>query len=374
MLKLAPPALLAQATAKLWRNNWPSPAACIDVLCVRRNNPPALRFFSSICGVFARAPRLPRRPMYIRAHCGRAADLSRYSIAISVAIAAFLAAPLCGQEMRVDEEVVQEETPEGSIARPRSWPDDAPLVPESPFANSNHPQTLNDFRIDPGFAHDSLCPPTEYPSILGWLGLRHQHTHGRHVGRGEPLVGSSWLNRPYYAGIELGPLWITRPVHDNIASETDLLGGFFLGWDRDPYWGAEIRFNWATPELINHEARDADRTDSLFAWNYSLLYYPWGDATWRPYWRAGVGDTNYDFPLDDGSRHDQWMLTFPLGVGVKYPIRPWLAARGELVDNIGVGHHHVNAQHNVTLTFALEWHFGAHPRSYWPWQPYRHIW
>jgi hypothetical protein len=216
--------------------------------------------------------------------------------------------------------------------------------------------------------------PSEYVPGLDLLGLRHSRTHGRHVGRGGPLVGTSWLNRPYYAGIELGSIWLTRPVHEEVTTDVDALGGIFLGLDRDPYWGAELRFNWATPELINHDAPNADRTDSLFEWSYSLMYYPWGDAQWRPYWRAGIGDTRYDFPLEDGSRYDQWMLTFPLGVGVKYPVRRWLAARAELTDHIGVGHYRINAQHNVTLTFGLEWRFGAHPRSYWPWNPHRHIW
>ena len=34
----------------------------------------------------------------------------------------------------------------------------------------------------------------------------------------------------------------------------------------------------------------------------------------------------------------------------------------------------VATQHDLTLTFGLEWRFGAHPRSYWPWNPSRHIW
>jgi hypothetical protein len=63
-----------------------------------------------------------------------------------------------------------------------------------------------------------------------------------------------------------------------------------------------------------------------------------------------------------------------MGVGVKYPIRRWLAARAEVADHVGVGHYRLSAQHNLTLILGLEWHFGAHPRSYWPWNPSRHIW
>jgi hypothetical protein len=259
------------------------------------------------------------------------------------------------------------------FAPPGNWPDDLPLLPSGPKPGGQ-PQSLDDYAFTPGFSLNTPGPRTEYVPVLKWLGLRHSYTHGRHVGRGGPLTDTSWLNRPYYAGAELGGLWLTRPIHDDVSRDADAFGGIFLGWDRDPYWGAELRFDWATPELIHREARDADRTDSLFEWSYSLMYYPWGDATWRPYWRAGIGDTRYDFPLADGTRHDQWQLTFPVGVGVKYPVRRWLAARAEIADHLGVGHYRLNAEHNLTLTLGLEWRFGAHPRSYWPWNPSRHIW
>jgi hypothetical protein len=266
-----------------------------------------------------------------------------------------------------------ENAPEEAVRARGTWTDDYDMFPQG-AAEPGPPTTLNDFAVAPGFGFEPAEKHGEYLPVLGWLGLRHSQTHGRHVGRGGPLVGSSWLNRPVYLGGELGAIWLTRPIYDEVTTDVDAFGGIFAGWDRDPYWGAELRFDWATPELINREARDTDRTDSLYVWSYSILYYPWGDATWRPYWRAGIGDTHYDFPLEDGTRHDQWMLTFPVGFGVKYPIQRWLAARAELTDYLGVGHHRLNAQNNVTLTFGLEWRFGAHPRSYWPWQPSRHIW
>jgi hypothetical protein len=104
------------------------------------------------------------------------------------------------------------------------------------------------------------------------------------------------------------------------------------------------------------------------------MYYPWGDAAIRPYWRWGIGNTHINLPLDDGSGRDEWLLTFPIGVGIKCPIRPWLAARAELTDQLAFGDSNVHTQHNLTLTFGLEWRFGAHQRSYWPWHPSRHIW
>jgi hypothetical protein len=295
--------------------------------------------------------------------------LSRYRIVVLLAVALGRPGPLRAQEPPPIPDL-----PDAVTTAPGNWPDALPVFPAGPECQDGQSESFDNYPACPGFTFDSPGPHGEYLPILKYLGLRHSYTHGRNVGRGCPLVGTSWLNRPYYVGGEVGGLWLTRPIHDDVTSDDGAFGGFFLGWDRDPYWGAELRFDWANPEFANRNARDAARTDSLFEWNYSLLYYPWGDAAWRPYWRAGIGDTYYDVPLDDGSRHDQWMLTFPLGFGVKYPVRRWLAARVEVCDHLGVGHYRLNAQNNLTLTFGLEWRFGAHPRSYWPWNPSRHIW
>jgi hypothetical protein len=206
-----------------------------------------------------------------------------------------------------------------------------------------------------------------------WFGLRHSSTHGRNVGRGQPLTGTSWRNRPYYVGGQIGPMWFTQSLDENVSTDIDTFGGIFAGWDSDHYWGNELHLDWSTPELRNSQVPDAERTDSSFTWNYSCLYYPWGDAKVRPYWRAGIGNTHFDWPLNDGTRDDEWMWTFPLGVGMKYPIRRWLAARAEITDYLSLDDD-LPTQHNVALTFGLEWRFGAHPPSYWPWNPSRHIW
>ena len=293
----------------------------------------------------------------------------RYWIAVFVTMSCGMAAPLGAQGPPQMEEL-----PGATSAAPGTWADDLPMLPQMPSYHGGAPQSLDDYAVAPGFGLEPPGEPHDYLPVLKWLRLRHSHTHGRHIGRGDPLVGTSWLNRPYYAGGELGTLWLTRSPYDDVTRDVDTFGGIFLGWDRDPYWGAELRFDWATPELINREARDADRTDSLFMWSYSLMYYPWGDATWRPYWRCGIGDTHFDFPLEDGSRHDEWMLSVPLGVGVKYPLRRWLAARAEFTDHVTFDDGRVATMNNLTLTFGLELRFGAHPPSYWPWNPSRHIW
>ena len=68
---------------------------------------------------------------------------------------------------------------------------------------------------------------------------------------GSPLVGTSWLNRPYYVGGDLGTFWITRSVEDSVARDVDTFGGIFFGCDWDHYWGNELpstgqRPSWST--------------------------------------------------------------------------------------------------------------------------------
>jgi len=224
------------------------------------------------------------------------------------------------------------------------------------------------------WSHKSLWPPTYCLHVMYGLGLRHSQTHGRHVGLGAPFVSTSWLNRPYYVGAEVGELWIMRSEAPHVSRDSDIFGGIFVGWDWDHFWGSELRIDWATPELVNSEAPDADRTDSLFAWSANLMYYPWGDSKFRPFWRWGVGTTQFDFPNDEGVRREETLLTLPIGIGIKYPIRPWLTARGEFTDQFSVGNDGLPPQHNLTLTLGLECRFGVHPKSYWPWNPSRHIW
>jgi hypothetical protein len=249
---------------------------------------------------------------------------------------------------------------------PEAWASDreaAPTYAEGPHAYA----ALGDSLDESGWQLPWFCPRPR------WFGLRHSSTHGRNVGRGQPFTGTSWLNRPYYVGGQIGPMWFTQSIDDNVSTDIDTFGGVFAGWDTDHYWGNEFHLDWSTPELRNGQAPNADRTDSSFTWSYSCLYYPWGDAKVRPYWRLGVGNSHFDWPRDDGSRHDEWMLTFPLGAGIKYPIRRWLAARADVTDYISLNEG-FPTQHNVAITIGLEWRFGTHPPSYWPWNPSRHIW
>lgn len=242
------------------------------------------------------------------------------------------------------------------------------------IAADSPPESLDEYA--PGYSN--ARPPNDdhdgSVSPWNWLGLRYYSKDGRNAGMGVPLVGTSWLNRPYYAGIELGPVWITDPPQADISHDVDLLGGLYIGDDWDYYWGTELAVERATPELTNSKKPHAERGDRMMIWTANMLYYPWGDSLYRPYWRCGVGAMEIDYVKDDGNRHDEALWAFPVGVGIKYPFRRWLAVRAEVGDTIGVGNSGVAAQHDWSLSFALEWRFGAHPKSYWPWNPSRHIW
>lgn len=204
------------------------------------------------------------------------------------------------------------------------------------------------------------------------LGLRHSYTHGRNVGWGRPLRGTSWLNRPHYVGISLGPMVMTRAVAEGVTKDTDLMGAIWCGWDWDYYWGSEFELSRATPELVNVNASDANRGDRLCHFSYNVHYYPWGDALLRPYWRLGMGVTDFDYPTASGRRHDDTLMTVPWGIGLKYAHVPWLACRVELADYWSPTHAGVSNQHNIALTFGVEWRYGARPKSFWPWYPSNH--
>jgi hypothetical protein len=218
-------------------------------------------------------------------------------------------------------------------------------------------------------------PPKTYCSCMTRLGLRHSYTHGRSVGWGRPKVGSSWLNRPYYIGFSVGPMWLTNRPINAVPRDQDVMGMVFFGWDWDYYWGSEFQYGYATPELRNTAAPPGSPIGHRLAtWNYSFMYYPWGDATLRPYWRFGVGDTHFDYGTNDGLRRDEWLFTSPFGVGMKYEIRRWLAGRIELQDQFSWGAHGTATQHNLVVQLGLEMRFGAKRKAYWPWNPDRHVW
>lgn len=206
------------------------------------------------------------------------------------------------------------------------------------------------------------------------LDLRHSSTHGRAMGPGEPLRGTSWMNRPVSLSLDGGALFMASRPADNVRVNNDLFGAIGAGWDFDHYWGAQLRVGWATPDLVNTLHTDMASHDNLFITDLSLLYYPWGDSKLRPYYRFGVGLTSLKYVNDNALTINSSMYTLPLGVGLKYLIHPKLAWRLELMDNIAFGQNETDTLNNFTLTTGFEWKLGGPPSSYWAWEPRGGAW
>ena len=231
----------------------------------------------------------------------------------------------------------------------------------------------------PGYPEPSLPKPHEPQP---WIGsswgldryLRHSSTSGRHIGVGSPLEGTSWANRPYSLSWYMGWMDGDDLIQARVRQNTDFFGGYAFGWDVDHYWGTQVRLGWANLELSDSQIPAVARTTDNFFADVSLLYYPWGDSKWRPYFTAGVGIAKFDF-LDDQLQHvDDALLGIPIGMGLKYQHRRWLALRAELLDHIAIGNDGVDTQHNLAFVLGGEFRFGARPKSYWPWNPARYVW
>ena len=199
--------------------------------------------------------------------------------------------------------------------------------------------------------------------ICDSLHWSHPDHPNRHVGRGEPLMGTSWLNRPYHASWFLGGMMADQ-ISPQMDLDPSLLGGYRLGYDFSHYWGSEATIAWTFPEY--EEA--AGGSDQLY-WDISLVHYPWGDARWRPYLSLGLGMAHVQFTDANSLYEQEALLHIPFGVGVKYQLKNWIALRFDALDSLVLGGVGESARHNVRFTAGLEVHFGVRPRSYWPWNP-----
>lgn len=202
---------------------------------------------------------------------------------------------------------------------------------------------------------------------LDQMDLRHSNTHGRAMGPGGPLRGTSWKNRPYWVSFDVGGLLMTDRPAANVRSNNDLLGAIGVGWDWDHYWGVQARVAWATPELLNTTQTSLDASDNFFIGDLSALYYPWGDSRLRPYYRIGVGLTDIEYFNDNGFQVQESLFTIPFGVGLKYQFRRWMTLRLEIMDNLAFGTNETDTMGNLTITTGLEWRYGGRPSGYWAW-------
>jgi opacity protein-like surface antigen len=220
---------------------------------------------------------------------------------------------------------------------------------------------------------------------------------GRHRGLGCPLVGESWLNRPYSAGWFMGAMTGSPLIDDWIGLKTGFSGGYRIGWDSDYYWGLETRLTLAGVPVcdsaravhaqwdadtaaglaVDHPRRrrfDSGRAADVLHWDVSVLYYPWGDSEWRPYLAAGLGLSEVR-AIDRLSRYyDETMFALPVAVGLKWRATDRMVLRVEAGDLMSFSGGGFGTLHHLTYNAGVEVRFGGTRRAYWPWNPGRHYW
>lgn len=220
---------------------------------------------------------------------------------------------------------------------------------------------------DPG-AEEELHPG-RVGGRLPQLEFQFSPPDSRHVGRGSPLMGTSWRNRPLHADLLTGGLFMTELIRGRVEPQNGLLVGTRLGWDVSHYLGGEFRLAQADVGL-------AGRTDRADVRLYDVMfnYYPWGDSRIRPFTSLGVGVAQFSFADELGLPIDETTLTIPFGLGVKAMVRPNMAVRFEVIDNLALGSDVLRTMNNVSVTGGFEWRFGGRRRNYYPFLTAPRVW
>lgn len=254
-------------------------------------------------------------------------------------------------QLQIDEEILApgEQPPPAA-----SWPgSEAPAKLPREFKLSSHRSSC-------------IAPPWIYGFMdsAGYVPHNDPDDPARHIGLGQPLVGTSWLNRPYYAAAMFGGM-----MADD-AGIAELNNGFVaavhLGYDFDHYYGGEVRIGGGQLGVADSFE---NYTDDLFMIDVRLLHYPWGDSLWRPYYSLGIGFAQHSLTDYFDDDYSQTLVNIPLGVGLKYQWTHCCAMRFDVTHNINIGSGVFDTMDNVSIMAGAEWHYGGQPKSYYPWNP-----
>jgi hypothetical protein len=195
---------------------------------------------------------------------------------------------------------------------------------------------------------------------------------GRHRGFGDPLEGTSWLNRPYSFGVFTGGAFGGTLIENSIDQRGGLLSGVRLGIDMHHYWGVETRWAFSRADLIYVQTGGVSITDDMYL-DANLLYYPWGDAHWRPYASLGLGLARFEYTDTQAVQVVETLATMPIGVGLKYYLQNWLTLRFDVHDNLAFGARDFSTFNNFSFTGGVEMRFGGRRTSYYPLDPSIHL-
>lgn len=241
-----------------------------------------------------------------------------------------------------------------------------PATPQNrQLSAGNPPQSWveSDWSQEPACEECEACTAGRH----GWLSHRLPLFRQRNMGLGEPLRTTSWLNRANYAGTFFGST-MGGDLGPDFDLEPSLYTGIWLGRDFSHYWGAEINFGLNYGD-ITYQPASYVATDSRNTMAGShVLYYPWGDARWRPYASLGVGVASYHFQDELGYDVNHTALMMPIGLGVKFLAGPRWAIRLDIKDNVTFGGHGMNTIGNWSVLTGFEFHWGAASvGDYYPW-------
>lgn len=245
--------------------------------------------------------------------------------------------------------------------------DPQPLPAGGPLYQPGEPQLTED-------QPDWVGPACEDDGVSFW-----QHllllppSNGRYRAIGDPLIHESWLNRPLSISLLTGGVFFDNPIRGHVNGSPGYLYGFRLGWDVDYWWGLETRFAYSVSGARSANGLGSFGNMKTLFWDTDLLWYPWGDTRWRPFFLVGLGLVDYKFPADTGFQVHQTTFGVPFGGGFKYRHNNRWAFRLDVLDNLtfrsGGG---MNTMNNISVTASIEGHFAIGPkRSYWPWNPTR---
>jgi hypothetical protein len=216
--------------------------------------------------------------------------------------------------------------------------------------------------------HHDVGPGEMMHRLKHWAATRFDSPANRHRGLGHPLMRESWRYRPWgfswFAGMLIGD----ELLPNRMDMDAGVFGGVRISWDRNYYWAYEARMAYGE---IDTEPEPRDRNVTMFYLDANVLYYPWGDARWRPYGLLGFGIANLRFFDELNLEKDDAALAMPFGVGLKYRYNGYWAFRFDITDNLVFGSKELPTMNNISFTAGTEIRFGGKRRSYWPWNPQR---
>lgn len=177
-------------------------------------------------------------------------------------------------------------------------------------------------------------------------------------GIGGPLESDGWRSRQFsisgFSGFSAGGALIPGHVHQ----EPSYYGGINVAWDYDHFWGFEKRLGFGALNLTDANHDPIRGTNLSITGEYRLMYYPLGDARWRPFVTSGLGWSDFYFDDDHGDKHLDTVGMVPYGLGVKYLHNENIALRIDVVDELTIGAGSLSTFHYVAMTAGLEVRYG----------------